>query len=440
MLFSLAFPRPGWAVLAHVALVPMTLLAAWSARGKRVLWTSLLVAIFMWLYLLRWLWPVTGGGNIGLAVLMASYTPAYLLVWRCIHKRFQLPAVLTVPLVYVTFEFIRGTFVAGGFGWFGLGHSQAPWHPDHGASKLIQVASIGGEWAISFVVAMSSGVIVDLIMARTGKQHAPSNTNVKRVAFSVGVWLIVFGGAMWYGQQRIQDPFVIEGVDEFAGDTFLADGGMGVAIAVVQTNVPQSNKIRRNAEQLVKDFNRVMELTLAVAQSDPKPSIILLPETVTPWPIDAFSVAEEYGKEYTGPLNSKTVHEALMELAQATGCYLVLGSGRRAIVGEGKVKRWNAVFVYEPTGQRREQSYSKMHRVPFGEYIPWVEDVPWLKSLFFKYFSPYGEDNDYTLQAGEDRTVFEFNVPLVKAVPDGSPDQFTGPDGQAAGTHRNLRV
>jgi apolipoprotein N-acyltransferase len=43
--------------------------------------------------------------------------------------------------------------------------------------------------------------------------------------------------------------------------------------------------------------------------------------------------------------------------------------------------------------------------VPFGEYIPWVEDAAWLKQLFLHYISPY--DFDYTVQPGKSFTVFD---------------------------------
>ena len=49
---------------------------------------------------------------------MALYIPVYLLLWRIIDRRFRWPAVITVPLVFVPLEYIRGTFLQGGMAWF----------------------------------------------------------------------------------------------------------------------------------------------------------------------------------------------------------------------------------------------------------------------------------------------------------------------------------
>jgi apolipoprotein N-acyltransferase len=46
-----------------------------------------------------------------------------------------------------------------------------------------------------------------------------------------------------------------------------------------------------------------------------------------------------------------------------------------------------------------------MHRVPFGEFVPWVDGWPWAKRLFLHYLTPY--DFDYTLKAGKQATVFD---------------------------------
>ena len=52
---TLAFPKPGWGWLAHVALVPVALLAVRSANPRRLLWTSYSVAMVWWLIRLGWM-------------------------------------------------------------------------------------------------------------------------------------------------------------------------------------------------------------------------------------------------------------------------------------------------------------------------------------------------------------------------------------------------
>jgi apolipoprotein N-acyltransferase len=56
-----------------------------------------------------------------------------------------------------------------------------------------------------------------------------------------------------------------------------------------------------------------------------------------------------------------------------------------------------AVFI-DATGNERDL-YHKMYRVPFGEYIPWEDTLP-----FMRWLSPY--EGDYSIRAGEQHTVF----------------------------------
>jgi len=114
LLLGLAFPQPGWGFLAHVALVPATLAAAWSTRRKRLFWTSFLVSWAWWLVMIAWMSKVTGGGYVVLSAYLALYLPLYLLIWRRLNRTFRIPAVISVPMVWVSLEFVRGYFVAGG--------------------------------------------------------------------------------------------------------------------------------------------------------------------------------------------------------------------------------------------------------------------------------------------------------------------------------------
>jgi apolipoprotein N-acyltransferase len=51
----------------------------------------------------------------------------------------------------------------------------------------------------------------------------------------------------------------------------------------------------------------------------------------------------------------------------------------------------------EPGGR-----YDKIHRVPFGEYVPFQEALPWMKT-----FAPY--DFDYSIRSGKQQTRFQLD-------------------------------
>jgi apolipoprotein N-acyltransferase len=64
-----------------------------------------------------------------------------------------------------------------------------------------------------------------------------------------------------------------------------------------------------------------------------------------------------------------------------------------------KESRINAAILVDGTGTIRGR-YDKMHRVPFGEYVPLQETMPWLQKL-----TPY-DGYDYSITAGREFTRF----------------------------------
>jgi apolipoprotein N-acyltransferase len=62
------------------------------------------------------------------------------------------------------------------------------------------------------------------------------------------------------------------------------------------------------------------------------------------------------------------------------------------------MRRYNSAVLIRPDG-RPAGRYDKMHRVPFGEYVPLRDWLPWMNA-----FAPY--DFDYSIRSGEAWTRF----------------------------------
>ena len=85
--------------------------------------------------------------------------------------------------------------------------------------------------------------------------------------------------------------------------------------------------------------------------------------------------------------------------SQMTRAALIIGTNA-ALADQTRIHQYNsAAFVRPDVGVTGR--YDKMHRVPFGEYIPLRESLPWLSQ-----FTPYR--GDWGLDKGQGAAVFEY--------------------------------
>ncbi len=401
VMLALAFPLPGWAPLAHIALVPAVFLAVRSDHGWRLAWTAYTVSFVWWLGRLAWLGPVTVGGHVTLSLYLAIYLPAALVVIRLVHRRNGGVMTLMLPIVWVTLEWVRATVPAGGFAWFSLGHSQGPYAPSHRVGHLIQIADLFGEHGVSFLVAMTNGLIADLCSCRWPVQTSHRQDLKRPLAFLATAWLLACAGAWFYGAHRI-------------GQVQAVDPAAQLTVAVIQTNVAQDNKNHPTPTQMMADWRRLLDLTRTAASHHRAPQLVVWPETMVPAGLN--NAARTY---YQATDSGRHLfHEQIASLAGQLHVYLLVGAHAledwttvRSADGRSEFQhpnqRYNAVYLYLPDGSQATERYDKIHRVPFGEYIPWVERVPWLKKQFIKYLSPY--EVDYTVTAGRSLAVFRLD-------------------------------
>lgn len=391
VLLACSFPHPGWSVLAWVALVPAGIAAVRTRSWRRLFITAAVVSAVWWGLMLRWMWPVTGPGVGVLAVYLGLNVGLALLAAGALVQKLRWPMMAALPLCWVGVEALRSVAPAGGFAWFTLAHSQAPW-ADGSVGRVAQSADLLGQHTVGLVVAVVNGALVDLATRRAATARV-----------SLGVAGLTLAGALGYGQWRMTQA---------AGTA-----GPAVVVAVVQTSVPHSNKLAPTIEGMASDFSGLVELhgqavraiKKRVGTKDAARAVVVWPETVVPTALNPAAAAamRAAANDTTQSQGYRTYHQVRQRLAELVpqavardGVPTFVGASFR---GQGGRPRHNAVYALGADGAYAAAPYFKQHLVPMGEYVP---GPGFVKKLVLK-FSPYGEDVDHTIDAGTQAVVFD---------------------------------
>ena len=358
VLLALAFPLPGWSWLGFVALAPAAVAVGGSASPRRV-WVTAFVVFTLWFgWMLRWLWPVTGPGVLALAPFTALFPASALWAANVATSRGKVPLVLALPVCWVAGEWLRSTQPWGGFGWFLLGHTQGAWTEREYAMPTAAVASLAGVPAVSLLLASAGAAVASVGLGPSRIRKAAATVTVI-LPLVLALFFVVAFPSIWNARSFVNVPF-----------------------AALQTNNPHSNRVAPTYETYAAEFRTLAALHREAAESDPPPALILWPETIVPGP---------FNRDEAG-LDQSPFAAAARELIEECGVPTVVG-GSYGLDAEGSPRHNSAFFVVP--GRDDERRHDKVHRVPFGEYIP---GPAWLKALVLDRFSPY--DFDYTLTPG----------------------------------------
>jgi apolipoprotein N-acyltransferase len=384
LLWACFFPLAcSW--LAWIALVPLLCLVRSEARARNIYWSAFAGGLAFFWPVLQWL--RVGDYNMmyyswgALATYCAAYFPLAIFLSRQIERRTALPLVLAFPAVWTALEFFR-SYLLTGFPWYYLAHTQ------HDFLSLIQVSDLAGAYAVSFLVAAVNVLIFEWLYrihwfrALFGlREPVSASTRLGLITQTAIVGLLV-AGALIYGQFRL-------GQDSF---------DPGPRLALLQGNLDQD--VRNDAsesEQVAQQaFDHVRRLCDLAALERPQPQLLVWPENSCP---------QEWTEKPTGrptPRSSDFAHRA----ADRWHTNVLFGlEGYSQDPGEKELRYNSAVLVtaHEESGNYRGQPsgrYDKIHRVPFGEYVPFQEAFPWMKT-----FAPY--DFEYSIRSGKEFTRFD---------------------------------
>jgi apolipoprotein N-acyltransferase len=398
-----------WNWLAWVALVPLLCLVRSEGRARNIYWSA-------WAAGLAFFWPVLQWMRVAdyrmyatwamLATYCALYFPAAIYLWRKLDRGTALPLVITVPVVWTALEFLR-SFLLTGFAWYYLGHTQ------HDFLPLIQIADVAGAYGVTFLVAAANAWIFELLFHQewfrqffglgfrfsvfgfqTEKaSHTASSENRKPKTENPHSWLafqglVVFLGivaALFYGFWRLDQ------------EDFLP----GPRVALLQGNLDQ--RIRNRADErdggAARDTiaDHYVILSKIALEQKPKPDLLVWPETSLPFrwiDVSPKLAPENTPENWIVAATEIQKYVGLMAANRKTN--LLLGVNSKILNDKGEPDQFVSALLVTSDGNW-EQRYDKIHRVPFGEYIPFKDWLP-----FMKIFAPY--DNDYEIRKGEHLT------------------------------------
>jgi len=390
VLLSVSFVPIDWSPLAYVALVPWVLgLQTGRSRRWELTW-AWLAGVLFWAVNLYWLWWITLIGYAGLVVYLSLYWGCAAAILRAARNR-KWPMWLTLPIVWIALEYVRA-YVISGFPWFYLAHSQ------YSQTILIQVSDLTGQYGVSFFVAMVNGAVADIFIGILNRKVTRS-LPWRRIITAIICSLLIGGGMIGYGWWRVSQQTREE----------------GPVIGIVQEAFPISLTGRLDSPERI--LTRHLEATERFANE--QIDLVIWPETMAPTGLnpemleldlvelesrDLRSLAsrffgpEAYDLKHSDSVILSNLAEVLnlpLRRAQAErigstsrrlGCPILAGCStihRNPLPPIDETDRWvtrNSVLLFEGSS-RAAASYSKVHLVPFGEYVPFKRTYPFMHRM-----------------------------------------------------------
>ena len=344
LLLAAAFPGVGIAGCAWVAPALM-LAAAWNTTGLERFRLGFVAGLGFYLAALYWLWliPVTGYpilGWLALSAYLALYPATW--VWLLAGKigagswaRRTLWS-LAGAAIWVALEMIVSRLFSG-FPWLILGNSQFRLLP------LIQIAAVTGVYGVSFLAVWVS---LSLCSATVALLRQPTNRYAWLGEIILPLGVLVGGFA--FGMGRLREATL-------EAPTF--------RVTLIQPSIPQT--MIWNQSENTNRFRQVVELSVRALTNET--DLLLWPEAALPQFDEASFIT-------------------ITNLVRAQRVWMILGADesqwRNPPASKDDYDVFNSAFLFDPEG-RLLTTYRKQKLVIFGEYIPLIRWLP-----FIKWFTP----------------------------------------------------
>ena len=374
-------PFNAW-YFAYVALVPWVVILSCSTHRRWALLWAVATGLIFWALNLYWLWWITLEGYAASVAYLTMYWVVAAVAVRAAARR-NWPMWIVLPAVWVALEYARN-YVISGFPWFFLAHSQ------YARTRLIQIADLTGQYGVSFFVAMVNGALADLIAFRWWASEAATRSRRWTVAAGLAAVVVAGGAILVYGGWRLSQQTTRP----------------GPVIGIVQQAFPITLFGRDASPEEIFDRHLRESRQLVGAGCD----LVLWPETMLPSGMNAEFL--DIDETSLGPRGQEILSELrgqarqMGELSAALDCPILAGGStlRRNPTPINEDDHWligNSTLWFDRS-ERPSGIYSKMHMVPFSEYVPFKSSWPWLHQTLRRFVPPVMEQ----LEPGDQPVTF----------------------------------
>ncbi|MFB6890463.1 apolipoprotein N-acyltransferase [Kitasatospora sp. NPDC056327] len=340
LLLALAFPPFDLWPLSLLGVAALSLLTR-GRTARQGAWTGFAFGLPFFLTLLSWLRVIGWDATVGLSVVEALFLAA---LGAALAVTSRLPAwPLWGACLWITQEWARDRLPLGGFPWGRLAFANT-------ATPYTPLAALGGAPLVTFAVALSGTLLALAVLTATGRTATGRTaTTVTAAGRSTARRPLPAAAAAAGALAALLAGYLVP-VPTAAADT--------VKVAVIQGNVPNPGMDFLGRPMMVLNNHAAATEKLAAdveAGRAEKPDIVIWPENSSD--LDPFSDPQAYAR--------------IDEAVRAIGVPTLVGT---LVDGPDEQHVQNEGIVWDPkTGPGA--SYTKQHPVPFGEYVPFRDQL-----------------------------------------------------------------
>jgi apolipoprotein N-acyltransferase len=366
-LFYLAFPSSGYSFLTCFVLIPV-FLALRNQNARHAFGIGFLAATLGWIFCIWWVVPglssiTSSSPNLivpfvllycclsAVPYALGSWLHVYLKCGKSVYGALLSALIFTI-LVNYTPQILPGNLA----------------HALYEQPVLIQSADIGGVPLVFFIIHSVSFLLANAITI--GK------SNLNQTICCILLAILVFSTNYIYGNYKINQ-----------GDSAVNESVKTMNVAMIQPNISVNNRTREDWQLLAPELLELINEVTRKEQVD----LLILPELPIPVSFQYF----DFDNVIFSQLVANT--SLLLTAIQPLGDELSDSNGY-----------FNTMELID--SKNPVQQYAKQVLLPFGEYLPFEEHFPWLRTIF-----PYTPNYKH----GAAKTLFE--LPLqdhsIKVVP-----------------------